>query len=120
MESIYDRLGEENLRTMVDKFYTHVMSDDKINHLFTTDMELVKKKQFMFLTGFLGGPSIYVAEYGHPRMRLRHMPHAITESSAISWLKNMRKAIWELDIDESLKIEIFNRFPQTAAHMVNS
>ena len=120
MESIYHRLGEQNLKEMVDNFYHHVMEDDTINHLFTTDMELVKKKQFLFLTGFLGGPSIYVAEYGHPRMRLRHMPHAITEKSAISWLKNMRKAIWELSIEEALKIEIFNRFPQTAAHMVNS
>lgn len=120
MESIYDRLGEEYLKIMVDNFYVHVMEDDSINHLFTTDMELVKKKQFLFLTGFLGGPSIYVAEYGHPKMRLRHMPHAITEKSAISWLKNMRKAIWELDIDDQLKIEIFNRFPKTAVHMVNS
>lgn len=119
MESIYQRLGEENLKEMVDNFYGHVMSDDSINHLFTTDMDLVKHKQFLFLTGFFGGPSLYVAEYGHPRMRLRHMPHKITEKSAISWLKNMRKAIWELNITEALKIEIFNRFPKTAAHMVN-
>lgn len=120
MESIYYRLGEDNLKEMVDNFYDYVMSDDTINHLFTTDMDLVKRKQFLFLSGFLGGPSLYVAEYGHPRMRLRHMPHEITEKSAIAWLKNMRKAIWELDIEESLKIEIFNRFPKTAAHMVNS
>lgn len=113
-------MGEENLRIMVDNFYSYVLADDSINHLFTTDMELVKKKQFLFLTGFLGGPSIYVAEYGHPKMRLRHMPHAITEKSAISWLKNMRKAIWDLKIEDQLKIEIFNRFPNTAAHMVNS
>ena len=120
MDSIYHRLGEENLKVMVDHFYDHVMADDSINHLFTTDMELVKKKQFLFLTGFLGGPSLYVAEYGYPKMRLRHMPHKIDEKSAIAWLKNMRKAIWDLDIEESLKIEIFNRFPKTAAHMVNS
>ena len=120
MDSIYHRLGEGKLKEMVDNFYNHVMADDSINHLFTTDMELVKRKQFLFLTGFLGGPSIYVAEYGHPRMRGRHMPHKITEQSAISWLKNMRKAIWELNIEEKLKIEIFNRFPKTAAHMVNS
>jgi len=120
MESIYHRLGEDNLNQMVDNFYDHVMQDDSINHLFTTDMELVKKKQILFLTGFLGGPSLYVAEYGHPRMRLKHMPHEITEKSAISWLKNMRKAIWELEIDEQLKIDIFNRFPHVAAHMVNS
>ena len=120
MESIYDRLGEKNLNQMVEQFYDHVMKDDEINHLFTTDMKLVKRKQFLFLSGFFGGPSTYVAEFGHPRMRLRHMPHAITEKSAIAWLKNMRKAIWELEIDDQLKVEIFNRFPKTAAHMVNS
>jgi len=89
MESAYHRLGEENLRQLVNNFYNYVVADDSINHLFTGDMELVRKKQFLFLTGFLGGPSLYVAEYGHPRMRLRHMPHAITEKSAISWLKNL-------------------------------
>jgi len=44
MESIYHRLGEQNLSVMVDNFYHYVMEDDTINHLFTTDMELVKKK----------------------------------------------------------------------------
>jgi len=120
MDTIYSRLGKDNLEQMVDNFYNYVMNDDSINHLFTTDLDLIKRKQFLFLTGFLGGPSLYVAEFGHPRMRLRHMPHKITEQSAISWLKNMRKAIWDLEIDDSLKIEIFNRFPKTAAHMVNS
>ena len=46
MESIYHRLGEQNLRVMVDNFYHYVMEDDTINHLFTTDMELVKKINF--------------------------------------------------------------------------
>lgn len=120
MTTLYDRLGASNLDEMVNTFYDFVMVDDSINHLFTTDMDLVKKKQTMFLTQFLGGPGLYVAEYGHPRMRLKHMPHKITEASAVSWLHNMRKAIWSLDIEEELKIELFNRFPHTAAHMVNS
>ena len=120
MASIHQRLGAENIEKLVDTFYDYVLQDEKINHLFTTDIDLVKKKQYMFLTQFLGGPGLYVAEYGHPKMRLRHMPHRITEEAAISWLRNMRKAIWSLDISETLKIELFNRFPATAAHMVNT
>ena len=120
MKTLYTQLGEDNLQQLIDEFYDRVQKDDTINHLFTTGFDMIKKKQFMFLSQFLGGPGLYSAEYGHPRMRLKHIPHKITEQSAVSWLKNMRNAIWSLDIEEPLKIELFNRFPQVAAHMVNS
>lgn len=116
----YEKLGADRLQDLIDTFYDLVMQDDTISHLFQTDMDLVRRKQYMFLTQFLGGPGLYTTEYGHPRMRLKHMPHKITESSAIAWLRCMRQAIWSLDIDEDLKIELYNRFPHVAAHMVNS
>lgn len=119
-QSIYSRLGEEKLHLLVDAFYKRVLMDDRINHLFQTDIELVKQKQFQFLSQFFGGPTRYSDQYGHPRMRLRHLPHKITADAAMAWLENMAEAIKSLNIEGAFKEEIFGRFPQVAAHMVNS
>lgn len=120
MNTIYSRLGDDNLRVLVDRFYELVMNDNRINHLFKTDLEKVKYKQFSFLSQFFGGPARYAEEFGHPRMRMRHMPHKIDHDAAMAWLENMAQAISMMDLDESFKEEIFNRFPQIAGHMINS
>jgi len=117
--SIYDRLGDENLQLLVDNFYDEVLADDRISHLFTTDVKLVKEKQYMFLSQFFGGPPRYAQTYGHPRMRMRHMPHAIDKEAAGAWLECMANAIQKLSIDEHFQAEIFQRFPNVAAHMIN-
>ena len=74
----------------------------------------------MFLTQFLGGPPLYAQEFGHPRMRMRHLPYKITADGALAWLSCMKSAIEALNIDQELKVKLFQRFPNVAAHMVNS
>ena len=118
--TLYEQLGAENLKLLVNKFYDLVGQDETISALFQTDMELVKHKQTLFLTQFLGGPMLYNEAYGHPRMRMRHAPHRITEEAAIAWLKCMNNAINTLPIDEDFKRTLFNCFPKLAAHMINS
>lgn len=118
-QTIYERLGAENLQILVDRFYDRVFTNDQIKGLFKVDKDLIKRKQYLFLTQFLGGPTLYSNEYGHPRLRARHLPHPITEDDAIAWLKCMHDAIMSLDIDTDLKEELFERFPQTAFFMVN-
>ena len=118
-QTLYERLGADNLQLLVDNFYDLVFIDPLLQPLFKTDKELIKKKQFMFLTQFLGGPDLYSNEYGHPRLRARHIPHPIGEEHAVAWLKCMHKAIQSLPIEEAIKIELFDRFPRTAFFMVN-
>lgn len=120
MQTIYERLGDENLEKLVDSFYNKVLADDRINHLFQTDIKEVKSKQFKFLTQFFGGPPRYSEVHGHPKLRMRHLPHKVTMNGAGAWLECMAEAISELPIDELFKEEIFQRFPHAARHMVNS
>lgn len=117
---IYERLGDQNLQLLVNEFYNLVYADDRISHLFQTDIDEVKSKQFKFLTQFFGGPPRYSEVHGHPRLRMRHAPHEITEKSAVAWLENMAVAVSRLPIPEDFKEEIFARFPKPAAFMVNS
>lgn len=119
--SVYDRLGAENLQLLVNYFYDLVFENEKLKDLFSkTPKEEIKHKQLLFLSQFLGGPTLYSEAYGHPRMRARHIPHTITESGAVAWLQCMGNAINKLSIDETLKKDLFNCFPQAAFHMVNT
>jgi hemoglobin len=117
--TLFERLGEENLRLMVDRFYDLVFAHEQIAPLFKTDKQVIKEKQRLFLTQFLGGPPLYSEKYGHPKLRARHTPHPIGEDDAVAWLSCMSAAITSLAIDESLKDELFNRFIPTAMFMVN-
>lgn len=119
-QSLYERIGGENaLRMLTDKFYDLVFEHEQISRLFKTDKELIKEKQRLFLTQFLGGPQLYSEIYGHPMMRARHMPHPIGEEDAIAWLQCMSEAVGQLPISKELKDELFDRFPRTAFFMVN-
>lgn len=117
--TLFERLGEENIRNLVDAFYDLVFAHPQISHLFKTDKETIKEKQRLFLTQFLGGPALYSERYGHPQLRARHLPHPINEEDAVAWLSCMSKAISGLPVEESLKDELFQRFIPTAMFMVN-
>lgn len=119
MQSLYQRLGENHLTDLVTKFYDLVFEDPQISHLFKSDKELIKEKQRLFLTQFLGGPALYSEKYGHPQLRARHMPHPIGEDDAVAWLSCMARAVGSLTIDETLKDELFQKFIPTAMFMVN-
>lgn len=119
-DALYFRIGgDETLRKMLDIFYDQVFSHPLIGRLFKTNKNVIKEKQRLFLTQFLGGPQLYSEVYGHPRMRARHLPHPITQDDAYAWLECMAHAINSLEISEDLKQELFARFPRTAYFMVN-
>lgn len=118
---LYERIGgDAALRQLTDRFYDLVFAHELISRLFKSDKELIKEKQRLFLTQFLGGPQLYSEIYGHPMMRARHMPHTITEDDATAWLQCMSQAVGELPISNELKDELFDRFPRTAFFMVNT
>lgn len=117
--TLYERLGKENLELMVNRFYDLVFQNEQISRLFKTDKELIKEKQRLFLTQFLGGPPLYSDRYGHPKLRARHLPHPISGEDAIAWLQCMSAAVHSLSIDAAMKDELMKRFIPTAMFMVN-
>ena len=121
MKTLYEELGDERLAELLHTFYDKVFASEIIGDLFKdSDQEKVKHKQFCFLTQFLGGPPRYNQMYGHPRMRMRHMPHRIDEKAKDEWLKLMKESIWTLDLSENLKEALYNCFPKVAQHMQNT
>jgi len=119
--SLYEALGgSETLRLIVNSFYPKVQAHPLIGPLFPQDIDPVIEKQYLFLTQFFGGPSLYSDEYGHPMMRARHMHFPITPEHAGAWLDCMQRALQEVGIDEELQEIVINRLSGPAHHFVNT
>lgn len=119
MDTIYTKIGPDRLHTLVNRFYDHVLGDSSIAHLFNTETTQIREKQYFFLTQFLGGPALYTEKYGHPRMRERHLPHAIGNAEKEEWLRCMRQAIDSMNFEDNLGDTLYQCFPPVAQHMVN-
>ena len=118
MVTLYDKIGEKRLKQIIERFYDKIYQSP-IAHLFQNDKNEIASKQIAFITQFLGGPLIYSELHGHPRMRARHLPHAIDNTAKDIWLDCMFDAINEVIEDKNLAIELFDCFPRVAQHMVN-
>jgi hemoglobin len=118
--TLYDRLGDDNLKKLLDTFYDKVFESQVIGHMFkSTPKEVIKDKQFCFLSQFLGGPLRYNQKYGPPKMRMRHLPHPIDQAAKEEWLSIMKSSIDTLDIDSDFKETLYACFPNVAEFMVN-
>ena len=120
-KTLYEIVGDRRLLDLLNSFYAKVFKSEIIGPLFNkTDSQTIIDKQFCFLSQFLGGPQRYAEKYGPPKMRKRHLPHAITNEAKEEWLHLMKTSIWELDLEENIKSALYNSFPVVAQHMVNS
>jgi len=67
----------------------------------------------------MGGPPLYMNEFGHPRLRARHMPFSVGEGARDQWMMCMRKALADIGIEEPLKSDLEMAFYQVADFMRN-
>lgn len=114
--------GEAVLRRLVDRFYD-LMDEDPdyygIRKLHPQSLVSSRQKLFMFLSGLMGGPSLYTEKYGEPRMRTRHMPFAIGIPERDQWLSCMNRAMADIGLNEQLSKKLAMAFYQTADFMRN-
>lgn len=122
--SPYQRLGgEAAIRGLVLRFYElmdTLPEAQTIRAMHPEDLSGSVDKLFKFLSGWLGGPQLYMEEFGHPRLRMRHMPFAVDEAARDAWMMCMTQAIEEMNIeDELLRGHLLQSLRQTADHMRN-
>lgn len=118
-QPLYEQLGPEVIDRLVNAFYARVAVDPELSPIFPADLTETAEKQRLFLTQFLGGPPLYSEVHGHPRLRARHMPFAITPARARAWLANMAAAMDEIGLAGAVREDFFHRLSLTAQHMVN-
>lgn len=122
--SLYQRIGgAEPLRQMVDRFYDLMELEPEfagIRAMHPTPTDGSRDKLFWFLSGWMGGPDLYISQFGHPRLRARHLPFAIGVSERDQWLRCMAWAMQDVGIAEELQLHLMNSFFQTADWMRNT
>ena len=114
--------GEAGVRELVDRFYDHMdeLEEAKgIRDLHATSLRVSREKLFLFLSGWLGGPDLYVQQYGHPMLRRRHLPFAIGQAERDQWLLCMNRAMDDMQLPEELITQLQQAFWRTADHMRN-
>lgn len=114
--------GEQRVRALVRRFYQ--LMDELpeaygIRKLHAKDLQGAEDKLFKFLSGWMGGPQLYVEQYGHPMLRARHLPFSIGAEERDQWLMCMNRALEEMVEDAALRRELSAAFARLADHMRN-
>jgi hemoglobin len=114
--------GDVTVRRLVARFYELMDSLPEaygIRKLHPADLSGSAEKLYMFLSGWLGGPQLYVEQHGHPRLRARHLPFHIGNAEAIQWMQCMTQAMTEIIETEELRNWLESELNKLAAHMRN-
>jgi hemoglobin len=105
---VYAAIGEAGFQRLVAGFYRQVPGDDILGPMYPPD-DLAGAEQRLrdFLVGRFGGPPRYMEQRGHPRLRMRHAPFAVTPAARERWMELMTRALDEArlppDVDALLR-----------------
>ena len=114
--------GESQVHALVDRFYDLMDLEPgyaALRAAHGTELANAREKLKMFLTGWLGGPQRYTEQFGHPRLRMRHMPFSIGIAERDQWVACMDQAMQETGVDAALRTRLKDSFMQTADWMRN-
>lgn len=117
----YLHIGEaKGTRALVDAFYDNIRdTSPRLKDMHPDDDTESREKLYLFLSGWLGGPPLYIQTHGHPRLRMRHMPFPIDQHAANEWIRCMTNAIDQQNITDPLRTFLLERFTHTANFMIN-
>ena len=114
--------GDEGVRKLVDRFYELMDTEPEffgIRKLHPEHLATSNEKLYLFLSGWLGGPQLYIEKHGHPMLRARHLPFPIASSERDQWLACMNRAMEDVGLPELLRLQLAGAFHQTADWMRN-
>ena len=114
--------GIENIHNLVETFYDIMDTDPKVvplRAMHQADLTEAREKLFMFLSGWTGGPQLYIERYGHPMLHRRHMPFAVDESARDQWMYCMIKAMHQQGFNDALMTKLAEQLYGVADFMRN-
>ena len=114
--------GIDGVRALVDRFYDLMDLEPDfaaLRALHPPTLDGSRDKFAWFLTGWLGGPDLYIERFGHPRLRARHLPFSIGTDERNQWLACMYSAMQDVGLPEALQTRLQEAFFGTADWMRN-
>lgn len=121
--SMFERIGGAVIiDRLVEAFYERMdrLPEARgIRAMHADDLGPTKNLLKRYLCEWMGGPKLYSAEKGHPRLRQRHLPFRIGEQERDAWLLCMRGALEESIEDVTARREIYAMLAKLANWMRN-
>jgi len=113
--------GEPTIARVVARFYAGVATDPVLRPLYPEqDLGPAEQRFRMFLVQYWGGPSDYSEQRGHPRLRMRHSPFAVTHLARERWLTHFRAGLDEVALPPDLDAQFWAYVERASLMLVNS
>jgi hemoglobin len=121
-QSFYDAIGgHDTIKLIVDTFYDGVEDDEVLRPLYPEeDLGPARVRFTMFLEQYWGGPTTYSEQRGHPRLRMRHAPFAVTPAARDHWLRHFRDGLDRAELSPEHDAAFWAYAQHAAQFMVNS
>jgi len=119
--SLYEAIGgEPAFRRLVHRFYQEVAADPALRRVYPSrDLGPAEEHLRLFLIQYWGGPATYNELRGHPRLRMRHARFAIGPAERDAWLRHMRTALDDLELDPAHDAQLWDYLVMAAHSLVN-
>ena len=113
--------GAETFTKLVDEFYRGVADDPPLRALYPeADLGPAADRLRLFLEQDWGGPKTYSETRGHPRLRMRHAPFAVTPTQRDRWVHHMMAAVDTLELDAADDAALREYLVRAAQFMINA
>ena len=119
--SLYEQIGgEPTFHRLVSRFYQEVAADPELRPVYPSkDLGPAEEHLRLFLIQYWGGPATYNELRGHPRLRMRHARFYISERERDAWLRHMRTALDELELEPEQDKQLWEYLTMAAQSLVN-
>lgn len=121
--TLYEAIGgDATVRALTRRFYELMDTLPEAVHcraIHPADLSGSESKFYDYLTGYLGGPPVYVEKHGHPMLRRRHFVAPIGPAERDEWLLCFRRAMDETIENTKLRDIIWGPVERLAFHMQN-
>jgi hemoglobin len=119
-EQLYFIIGEDGFRRLTRAFYSQVPHDEILGPMYPAeDLAGAEQRLGDFLIFRFGGPTRYIQQRGHPRLRIRHAPFAIDQRARDRWVALMDRALAQADFPEEVVGVLREFLHDTATFMIN-
>jgi hemoglobin len=117
---VYALIGDDGFERLVAAFYRQVPTDSILGPMYPADdLSGAEHRLRQFLIFRFGGPQTYIAERGHPRLRLRHAPFKIDQAARDRWMELMERSLNEAQLPQDAVDTLRGFFSQTATFLQN-
>lgn len=121
--TLYEAIGgDATVKALTRRFYElmdTLPEAARCRAIHPADLSGSEAKFYDYLTGYLGGPPVYVEKHGHPMLRRRHFVAPIGPAERDEWLLCFRRAMDETIENVKLREIIWAPVERLAFHMQN-